>query len=214
VKRSVLLLLVLFSVVVCPAAAFSAPVANGDFSTGLTSWSWSGDVSNFSGYALLNDSAEYALLWQGVALAPGSYLLEFDFATMLSPEVPVGAFEDSLFASLYFIDDISLFDLDTLSFGDARPLADVAVSTSDFHGGSVTSLGNGWLHYAIAFDNSFNYAIPTFELFNLNAYAGGSEGEIDNVRISGRTEVPEPGSLLLLGSALGGLWLRRKNRAH
>lgn len=196
-----------FLVLLCSNAA-ADPIVNGDFSSGFSGWSGSGIVNN-SGFALLEDNDGYALLYQGAALAPGNYTLDFDFTTILSELIPQGTFADSFYASLYFVDDISTFDLAALSFDDVVPLIDLSGPLIDWGGGTVTTVGNGWLHYSIGFSNSYQYAIPVFELFDLNFILGDSRIEIDNVAIGG-TAVPEPASALLLAAVLGAAVLRKK----
>ena len=63
----------------CCAGIGSATPVNGDFSSGLTAWTAQGDVAVESEAAVLGDDAEwYSLMYQGVALAPGAYELEFE----------------------------------------------------------------------------------------------------------------------------------------
>jgi hypothetical protein len=196
----------------------AAGVVNGEFSNNLANWD-SLNVTVSSGEAILSDgSGLNSRLFQGVGLAAGQYTVEFDFLNQLSAEVPPGSFLDTFFASLYFIDDINLFDLDALAFDDALPLFDLDAGGPFLYQGSVgsSSLGNDWSHYTAVFNNTFNYAIPTFELFNLNSIDDDSRVLIDNVVINAvpPNSVPEPATLGLLIAGLSACRksVRKKNR--
>ena len=197
---------------VCAGGAH-ADLINGDFSSGLTGWTTEGDVVVESGAASIGDEDPYSLLYQGVALAPGLYELEFDFSNLLSDYVPPSGpvtFPDIHFASLYFINDLSQFDLNTLSFDDAAALFDMDY-TGPYNVQGVISaspLGQAWSHFTMTFDNNCAYAIPTFELLDFNLVSGDSEVLIDNVSVA---IVPEPSTVLLLSIGLAtGLLRRRK----
>lgn len=187
-----------------------AGVLNGDFSSNLNDWQNS-NVSPTSGVADLNDSTGTdSRLYQGVVLSSGQYLVEFDFQNQISADVAPGGFLDTFFASLYFINDIANFDLDNLVFDDSLALFDLAASGPVPYIGSIGSsaLGGGWQHYSGSFSNTANYAIPTFELFNLNGINQDSHVLIDNVAITAAaviTPVPEPTTLALLLLMLPGL---------
>ncbi len=187
-----------------------AELMNGDFSmgsNGLDGWTTDGDVSVPAGEARLSDAvASYSLLYQGVALTPGSYTLEFDFKHNLSPEPYIEndfSFLDTFFASIYFIDILSNFDLDTPGYDGATALFDMD-STGPFNINGLISTSSNWSHFSLTFQNMHAYAIPTFELFNLNNNSSDSTVYIDNVTIT-TAAVPEPSTLLLLGGGLLGL---------
>ena len=195
-----------------------AGVVNGDFSSNLANWE-NLNVTVPSGEAKLGDSSGLdSRLLQGVGLSAGQYVLEFDFLDQLSGNVPSGSFFDTFFASLYFSNDINQFDLDNGVFDDVLPLFDLDAGGPVLYQGSIgsSSLGNGWLHYSSVFTNTFNYAIPTFELFNLNSIDNDSSVLIDNVVITAvpASTVPEPATLTLLIAALsaGRKRARKKSR--
>jgi hypothetical protein len=198
-------------------SAFSyADVINGDFSNGLVDWTTAGDANSISGAAVLGDSVyPYSSLYQGVALIPGTYSLDFDFENSLSSTISLDddfTFPDSFYATLYFSDDLSAFDLSNsgnpgfLLFG---------LDTN----GPIDNIGTigpsnqvqGWLHFNATFTNSNAYAIPTFELFDGNYAAGDSTVSIDNVSIT-PAPVPEPGTLISVALGLAGLILAGKKK--
>ena len=183
-----------------------AGVVNGDFSSNLDNWD-SLNVTVSSSEAVLSDNSGLdSRLYQGVGLSAGQYVLEFDFLGQLSADVPTGSVLDAFFASLYFINDINSFDLDNLVFDDALSLFDLDAGGPVLYVGTIgnSSLGNGWSHYSTVFSNTFNYAIPTFELFNLNSIDDDSRVLIDNVVITAVPvgTVPEPETWTLLIAAL------------
>ena len=193
-----------------------ASLINGDFSNGLTGWTRAGDVSiTANEEAAVGDNSEtWSALYQPMKLAPLTYTIEFDFLNNLSREVPDGTFLDTFYASLYFIDDITQFDLLSLHCDDWQPLADMDSSgVFNSYGGSIGSStkGQDWLHYSMSFENAYAYVIPTFELSDFNFFDNDSEVFIDNVRIN---PVPEPATILLLGAGLAGLggFLRKRKR--
>jgi len=193
-----------------------AGVVNGDFSSNLANWD-SVNVSVSAGEAILSDSSGLdSRLFQGVGLTMGQYTLEFDFLNELSADVPQGSFLDPFFASLYFINDINSFDLDNLVFDDALPLFDLDAGGPVLYQGSIgnSSLKNGWSHYSAVFSNTFSYAIPTFELFNLNSMNNDSSVLIDNVVITAvpASTVPEPATLTLLIAALSACRKRARKK--
>lgn len=192
-----------------------AGVINGDFSSNLDNWVNS-NVTVTSGAADVSDGSGLdSSLFQGVSLSPGQYALDFDFLNQLSVDAPSGSFLDPFFASLYFINDIKSFDLGNQVFDNVQPLFDLDANGTTLYGGSVSPspLGNGWLHFSTVFNNTFNYAIPTFELFNLNSIANDSRVLIDHVAITATPvhTVPEAETLTLLMSAISMLWVGRKH---
>lgn len=184
-----------------------ATVVNGDFSSGLAGWVTYGDVTGINEAVLGDNGGDYSHLYQGIPLAAGGWRLEFDVLNLLSPDLPPGpfAFPDSLFASLFFINDIALFDLTGAVFDHVIPLFDM-----DFGGpfgvtGSfgASPLGGGWQRYSLDFVNSYGYVVPAFELFNLNTVTSDSTVHIDNVTLTPRTSViPEPSTFALCGVGL------------
>jgi len=185
----------------------------------LTGWTTEGvdtplgDVSAATGVAVLGDSTDwYSALYRGIPLDTGAYVLEFDVLNGLSPN-DGGGFYDTFFASLYFIDDLSQFDLATPVFDDVVPLFSMDMGTRGsffdvFFDVRLSDLGPGWTRVTYAFENTHNYVIPTFELFDFNYVPGDSTVGIDNLSIT-PAPVPEPATLTMVGLGLGGMALCR-----
>lgn len=198
----------------------SASVVNGDFSGGLGSWNTSGDVTSVS-EATLGDNGEiYSYLYQAVALAPGQYIIEFDFLNLLSSDLATdpNAFPDAFFASLYFTNDLSSFDLLGTVPVDVMPLVDLESAGPVNVAGvlSPSAVGPDWTHFSMAFTNNFSYVIPTFELLDFNFASDDSAVSLDNVSITldpAVVPVPEPATMTLLGMGLAGCFLKRKRSA-
>lgn len=182
-----------------------AALVNGDFSAGLVGWSAAGNVQPMAGTAAFGDGEDGsgAALYQIVSLTPGQYCFSFDFRNGLSDSVPTGAFPDSFFVSLYFVDDPGDFDL-----SDNLPAQ--AVLGLDYSGVltgqgilSASLLGTDWTHLDFLFTNSFAYVTPYFELFDLNFIGSDSGVWVDNVCFRPvETVVPEPPSHLLAAFGL------------
>ena len=191
--------LALMALVALPCAAL--PVVNGTFDSGLAGWTTVGDVQAVTDASLGDNGVDYSLLYQGVALAPGTFRLEFDFMNLLSADVSEDfAFPDVFFASLYFTNDLGTFDLANAVFDDVAPLMDLDASGPSNVAGTVgaSALGPDWAHFTFDFSNSYAYVVPVFELLNFN-FLADSEVRLDNVAISQvATVVPEPASLSLL----------------
>lgn len=188
----------------------SAP-ANGDFSDGLTSWTTEGVVTAAGGTAVLTDQVQpTSLLFQPVALTPGTYLFQFDVFSNLAPGPGTGSFPDTFFASLYFTSDPNTFDIRSGSFSDVTPLLDVDADGYVPAVGAVapSPLGGDWVRYTVTFENTYSYVVPAFELADIDGTAGNSEVRIDNVSIV----VPEPSTLLLAMAGLAVLAVRRARR--
>lgn len=192
-----------------------ASVINGGFDTGLTGWTIDGDVQAGPEATLGDFQAIYSLLYQGVNLSPGTYVLEFDLLNELSRNVPVDpfAFADTFFASLYYTNDMSTFDLANNIFDGVDPVLDMDASGPFNVYGNVgpSALGGGWLHVSFAFSTNYAYAIPVFELFDFNTIDGDSGVRVDNVAITPRATdvVPEPTTMALTAVGLLGFAVRR-----
>ncbi|RLF80650.1 hypothetical protein DRN32_02605 [Thermococci archaeon] len=189
--------------------------------TPLDGWQYGGDVTPEGASIRLGDhEASWSYLYKFVYHERGLYTLSFDFKNELSP-IPYEpgsdgfSFLDSFFASVYFINECSRFDLQSCSFDYVLPLFDM-----DYEGpfkvyrGQVgpSTLGDDWLHYQTTFSNHFHKIIPTFELFDENYIDNDSAVLIANVNIS---QVPLPTSLLFMGSGilvLAGRRLRNRSR--
>lgn len=196
------------------AGSAQAELMNEDFSSGLDSWTTTGDVSAPAGTAILGDSSVIvSQLYQGSNVGAGTHTLQFDFLNELSSFEPTGGFPDFVSINIYLIDDLGTFDLDNLVFDDV-----VALTNMDFNGptGAVngtigpSSLGGNWQLFSVTFNSSFQYAIPTFELFGLNFEDGDSMFQVDNVRFVDSGIIPEPATLSLLAGGLALLGIRRR----
>ncbi len=206
-KRSRMLTLfgVLWLMVAGPAMALPF---NGEFADGLGGWTRQGDVSELVGVAALGDGLSVSRLWLAAPMAPGPYVLQFDFQGRLSSAVAPGGFQDVFFASLYLADapdpfggasGVGLFDLIGTEF--VPGLAQVGPSP----------LAAGWLRCSYSITLNRTHAIPVFEIYNLNGIPGDSWVLVDQVRL---TLIPEPATpvLMFIGLALLHLLPRRHRR--
>jgi len=174
----------------------------------LDGWHYGGDVSALDTSIRLGDhDASWSYAYKFVYQERGPYRFSFDFKNELSdePYIPENhnfSFLDSFFASLYFINECSRFNLKTCSFDYVLPLFDMDY-TGPFkvYQGQITpsSLGDDWLHYETIFTNHFHKVVPTLELFDENYIDNDSFVLIANVNIS---QVPIPSTFFLLGTGL------------
>ena len=157
-----------------------------------------------------------------MAIGQGEHVLEFDLLGELSAESPGGPFGflDTVFASLYFADDLAGFDLSPGSFDDFQELLSLDAGGPFGVNGTVgaSPLGGDWLRFELSFESSFDYAIPTFELFEQNFVDGDSRVLVDNVKIRAvdtGPAIPEPGaaSLYLIALALTARGIRSSSRS-
>ncbi len=206
----------LFFIVILSRECTALSLQNGDFSSGLTGWTIQGDVTVDNGEAVAGDNAAtYSLLYQSIPLVAGDYTIEFDFMNKLSgnvPHDPPFAFLDTFFATLYFANDLSGFNLAPGGFDAAFSLFSLDYNGVFENLGSigVSAKGLDWSHMSLDFHNTYNYVIPGFELFDMNYIDNDSKVRIDNVSIN---VIPEPATLILTGFgilALFAISLRRK----
>lgn len=192
----------------------SATVVNGNFDSGLSGWTVTGDVTATAEATLSDATDGYAALYQPLALAPGQYRIEFDVLGLLSSDLSAdpNAFPDTLFASLYFINDLSSFDLAGAVFDDSAALLDLDASGPLYVAGTLSqsALGPDWMHLSFDFQNQYSYVVPVFELVDFNYLSGDSAASVDNVSITATGVVPEPSSLVVLALGVGGLFVRRR----
>ena len=186
---------------------------NGDFSSGVNNWITSGTVTSENEEAIIGDKNGGGSLFQGTALSAGTWVLEFDFSSSLSDEVldDPFSFTDAFFATLYFSDDLASFDLLSGS-PDSLALLDINGSSIVATNGELSASDKGldWTHFSLTFSNSFAFAIPCFELFDLNYIDGDSRFKLDNVSLTSNSEIPEPATIFLLSSGLLAFGLKRK----
>ncbi len=174
--------------------------SNGDFSDGLNHWTTRGNVVESGEHAVLGDTgASHSVLHQGGAWMLKLLTFDLDIRNLLAETVPVGLFADGFFASLYFTDDLASFDPDNGGYDRVVPLFDMDASGIYNSAGTVgdSAKGPDWQHVSVSLENQHAYAIPVFELYDLNQVGGDSLVFLDNITI-----VPEPGTLGLFGSGL------------
>ena len=171
----------------------------------LDQWQISGNVYNGpSNSAVLGDSqAWYSSLSREFQLAPGIYTIAFDFKNSLSAQMTDFSFPDVFFASLYFPVDSNLDPLSLLSMQYAEGSNPTGAYENS---GVINPLGDGWYHFSMNFENLSGTVTPMFELMDLNYIDNDSQVLVDNIAITApAAPVPEPSTLLLLGSGLAGL---------
>jgi hypothetical protein len=198
-------------------AAQAAVITNGDFESGLTAWTANGDSQVQDGALRLQggDGAEAysASAWQGddgsfsfadpLVLPPSLNYLSFDVRRLASEvdtfESGFSILSDALSIEIYdaydFAQDLSFFSgMDFTITGEwTTVLLDISAYTGD---GFALSLNlfdeDDGLNTAIGVDNLF---------FTENANPAGPRPPVT---------VPEPGSFVLMGLALGALVTRRR----
>jgi hypothetical protein len=183
-------------------------VQNGEFNSGISGWQFQGNVTVVNGEAVLSDGgSDYSHLYQMVLIPEGNYQIDFDFSNQLSDNVPDFTAPDTVFASLYFAQNLAVFDLLNGIFSTGRSLFDLDHSGIYNSNGSVTpsQKGPGWLHFSATFQTRDNATIPVFELFADNLITGDSLIRIDNVTIFGLQTDGEPVRIPTLSEA--GIWI-------
>jgi len=166
-------------------------IENGGFDQNLAGWATDGDVEVVGGSAKLADTTDdYSLLLQTVSVNTGQYILDFEFANRMSPflaDPDSGfGFQDICFASLYFVDDLDGFDLEIAGSQNF-----ISLFNLDFEGpydvaGTITQskLKSGWWHFTVPFQNNWKYAVPVFELLDMNGAENDSAILVDDVVIA------------------------------
>ncbi len=181
--------------------------SEGCFCSPFDGWHRDGDVyASGCDKALGDHGADRSYLYNFYPTGRGQFRLSFDFRNNLSdlPYVPGSddfAFLDTFYATIFFVNSCSRFDLDNCSCQLAIPLFDLDHNGPfNVHGNiGPSQRGADWLHFDMVFTNYFYLAVPTFELFNLNAIDGDSEVMIGDVSIS---PVPIPGTIFLFGTGV------------
>lgn len=208
---------IVISIAWLTALSSSATIVNETFDAGTIGWTTSGDVGGTTDAYLGDTNTDYSLLYQGFAIAPGTYRIEFDYLNVMSSEVPadLAAFPDVFFASLYFTNDLGTFDLAGNVYDDVDFLLDLDSTGAYNVAGTLSpsALGGNWTHFSYDFTNSYAYVIPLFELFDFNTITSDSQTRLDNVMICQTTQVvPEPATLTLSLLGLLGCVVTRRNK--
>ncbi len=185
---------------------------------GLNGWHYRGNVyTSGCDKVLGDDNADWSYLYKFDPEPRGQYRISFDFKNELSPtpyrpDSGDFAFLDTFYASLYFVNSCSRFDLENCSCDYSLPLFDLdSRGPFNSHGNiSQSSRGEDWLHFDMVFTSYFYKIVPTFELFDMNTINGDSKVFISDLSIS---PVPIPASFFLLAGGLMGLLLLRSKRA-
>jgi len=184
----------------------------------LSGWHYGGDVSTVGCAKVLgDDGASWSYLYRFMPEGKGTYRLSFDFKNEISSVAHRGPdfdFFDTFYATVYFTNSCSRFDLENCSCGYALSLFDLNYEGPDLYHGTVSqsARGDDWLHFDVVFVNYFHKIIPTFELFDMNNIEGDSRVLIADLSIS---QVPIPGTIFLLGAGLAGLFgIRTRNKPN
>ena len=167
---------------------------NTDFVRELESWTVEGDVGVVTDAALLSDKAStHTFLYQGAARARGSVRVEFDFRSLVSKTVPQNAASDTFFASLYFIHELSRFDLQARVFDDAAALMDTDFTGTRSSVGAISESARGpeWHHFEAIVPNRYAFVVAVFELVDQNGIPDDSAVLVDNVVVE-ETEETKP----------------------
>ncbi len=184
---------------------------------GLDGWHYKGDVYTSGCDKVLGDNnSDSSYLYKFDPSPRGQYRISFEFMNGLSRVPYINdlenfAFLDTFYATLYFVNSCSRFDLENCSCEYDLPLFDLDF-TGPFnnHGRITPSIrGDGWSHFDMIFTNYFHKIIPTFELYDMNHVNGDSKVIIADLSIS---QVPIPGTILLFSSGLCGLFCLRKRK--
>ncbi len=200
-------------------SCFYVGISEGCICSPLDGWHYGGDVTAAGCDKVLGDNgADWSYLYKFFPKNRGKYRISFDFKNELS-DVPyvVGsddlAFLDTFYATIYFVNSCSRFDLEKCSCGYAIPLFDLdANGPFNIHGSiGHSSRGEDWLHFDMVFVNYFHKVIPTFELFDLNSLDNDSKVLIADLSVS---QVPIPGTILLLGTGLFGMLALRPKKSR
>jgi len=197
------LMLLAFSIFILISGSIAhADVINGDFSLGLANWTPSGDVTirtaDLTGmtgnYAVLGANVEFgqSTISQTLTAAYAGYVVSFDYY--------FSSFDDYDWTNDISDNFITLYDAAT------------GLELSSF-GGEVLDAQYG--HFEQVLESSSDSIV-----FVLNEAAGHADNHqgtnswiaIDNVSVG--NPVPEPGTMVLLGSGLIGLaaFLKRSNK--
>lgn len=171
----------------CAAFVSRGELANGDFSDGLEHWKASWHVFTSGDVVQLRDSEDaHALLFQGVAVSPGTYRLQFDFRSELSSTLPEDAFYDAVFVSVYEADSLAHFIAEHDRFSSAHGCVDID-STGPYNvNGEVSESprGDDWQRFSGTVTVSAAYAVVVFELYDLNLIPGDSTIQFDQVTLT------------------------------
>ena len=202
-KKRILLLLAAVFLFLYPMSGQANQIVNGDFSSGLDGWDYSGGVNTTgNGELILTDNSAWyydstlvydAFVAQEVYLASGKYLLEFDFFNNLSDNLTDGYWEEYFAVSLFGSSHEYIMDMyETLLMG-----------WNEYYGGSAKSYPTGWYHYELYFNQDDDVtAMLEFYFFDLNGIIGDSMILLDNISITEISSVPEPSTFTMLGMGI------------